>query len=162
MYVITNSRFHILGNEIHRIDPYNSRRVSTTRPLIYVFQDLDKCETFVDVMMSKKTDKIGTTNMTTHNKETHGVFEVRNKSFFKTKLKDKKITEYENYEISYVEHNIVLNINNLLNMQDLAMFLIDDYLICENNWLSLQGVIMNHNTDTNTEIFDTFKDYLDT
>lgn len=167
MYVITNTRLHILGNEIHDIKPNKlDMHSQKTRPMVYVFEDYHECKRFSKMMSFKKHEAIGNTNImnVTNPKNTNDVFDVFTRSCYKIKLSEKILTEYETYNVTSIEDELADDIQHLMALQNSALCIVKEYALSEANWLSVQGIILTprfHEEMTNERLFEIIRAFLD-
>ena len=167
MYLITNTRLHVLGNEIHDIKSNKLELHSQrTRPMVYVFEDYHDCKRFSKVMCFKKHGAIGNTNImnVANTQKTNDTFDVFTKSCYKIKLSEKLLTEYEAYNVTSIEEKMADDIQYLMVVQNSALFIVKEYALSDANWLSVQGVILTPRFPedmTNARLCDNIKLFLD-
>ena len=168
MYVITNSNLHILCSEIHDLVPKKIYlHAQKTRPMIYVFENVNECRKFSDMMTFRKPESIAYTNMTSvlNEKKTDTNFDIYSKSTYKTKLLDKTMFEFEGmYNILPIEDEISQNIQEIMFVQNAALFMVQNFQCSESNWLNLNGIILSplfNKEITNNEFMKSIRMYLD-
>jgi hypothetical protein len=118
-------------------------------------------------MTFKKSESIAYTNMTSvlNEKKTDTNFDIYSKSTYKTKLLNKTMYEFEGmYNILSIEDEISQNIQEIMFVQNAALFMVKDFQCSESNWLNLNGIILSplFNTEiTNNEFMKSIRIYLD-